>query len=225
PGDEGWTTPGGIRLHNTGNWVYEPGFLGRSPTDSPYWPGGLTYVEDEGPPRLERPLSHLRHEDFLPMLDASARALWPDPRDAEPDRRPRARDPLAERRWRQLLPRPLGRALGRVRPERGDPGGAAPPARGPAAHRHRGHLHGRLRRARHRAAQPRPLLRGGRALTGDLLLRVAGAAGRVRRPGRFRQARPAARAPGLWPHTGVDRRRQPRPLPRRGHRVRCTGGA
>src|SRR4051794_5581732 len=84
PRDEGWVTPGGIRLHNTGNWVYEPGFLGRSPTDSPYWPGGLTYVEDEGPPRLERPLSHLRHEDFLPMLDASARALWSDPRDAEP---------------------------------------------------------------------------------------------------------------------------------------------
>jgi len=82
--DEGWVTPGGIQLHNTGNWVYEPGFLGRSPTDSPYWPGGLTFVEDEGPPRLERPLSHLRHEDFLPMLDVSARALWPDQRDAEP---------------------------------------------------------------------------------------------------------------------------------------------
>src|SRR4051794_5126303 len=84
PRDEGWVTPGGIRLHNSGNWVYEPGFLGRSPTDSPYWPGGIVFVEDEGPPRLERPLSHLRHEDFLPMLDASARALWSDPRDAEP---------------------------------------------------------------------------------------------------------------------------------------------
>jgi predicted phosphodiesterase len=84
PRDDGWVTPRGIQLHNTGNWVYEPGFLGRSPTDSPYWPGGITFVEDEGPPRLERPLSHLRHEDFLPMLDASARALWPDQRDAEP---------------------------------------------------------------------------------------------------------------------------------------------
>jgi hypothetical protein len=84
PRDEGWITPGGIHLHNTGNWVYEPGFLGRSPADSPYWPGGITFVEDDGPPRLERPLSHLRHEDFLPMLDVSARALWPDPRDAEP---------------------------------------------------------------------------------------------------------------------------------------------
>jgi len=84
PRDDGWVTSRGIQLHNTGNWVYEPGFLGRSPTDSPYWPGGITFVEDEGPPRLERPLSHLRHEDFLPMLDASARALWPDQRDAEP---------------------------------------------------------------------------------------------------------------------------------------------
>jgi hypothetical protein len=83
PRDEGWVTPGGIALHNCGNWVYEPGFLGRSPTDSPYWPGGIVMVEDEGPPRLERPLSHLHHEDFLPMLDTSARALWSDPRDAE----------------------------------------------------------------------------------------------------------------------------------------------
>jgi hypothetical protein len=83
PRDEGWVTPGGIALHNCGNWVYEPGFLGRSPTDSPYWPGGIVFVEDDGPPRLERPLSDLRHEDFLPMLDASARALWSDPRDAE----------------------------------------------------------------------------------------------------------------------------------------------
>jgi Calcineurin-like phosphoesterase len=83
PRDEGWVTPGGMALHNTGNWVYEPGFLGRSPTDSPYWPGGIVFVEDEGPPRLERPLTHLHHEDFLPMLDVSARALWSDPRDAE----------------------------------------------------------------------------------------------------------------------------------------------
>jgi Calcineurin-like phosphoesterase len=83
PHDEGWVTPGGIALHNTGNWVYEPGFVGRSPTDSPYWPGSLILVGDEGPPRLERLLTDLRHEAFAPMLDASPRAPWPDPRDAE----------------------------------------------------------------------------------------------------------------------------------------------
>jgi hypothetical protein len=65
PRDEGWVTPSGIRLHNCGNWVYEPGFIGHSPTDSPYWPGGMILIEDDQPPRLERPLTDLHHEDFV----------------------------------------------------------------------------------------------------------------------------------------------------------------
>jgi hypothetical protein len=79
--DEGWVTQGGARLYNCGNWVYEPVFLDRSPAESPYWPGGLVAVEDEGPPRVERLLMDLHHEDFRPILEASSRVLWPDPRD------------------------------------------------------------------------------------------------------------------------------------------------
>jgi hypothetical protein len=75
--DEGWVTPSGINLHNCGNWVYEPGFLGRSPTESPYWPGGMILVGDEGPPRLERQLTDLHHEDFVPILEPSSRAPAP----------------------------------------------------------------------------------------------------------------------------------------------------
>jgi hypothetical protein len=82
-GDDGWVTPSGIRLHNSGNWVYEPAFLDRSPAHSPYWPGGLVLVEDEGPPRIERVLMDLRHEDFVPILEPSSRVLWPDPRDSD----------------------------------------------------------------------------------------------------------------------------------------------
>jgi hypothetical protein len=82
-GDEGWTTDEGISLHNCGNWVYEPVFLDRSPAKSPYWPGGMIVVEDEGPPRVERLLMDLRHEDFLPILEPSSRVLWPDPRDSD----------------------------------------------------------------------------------------------------------------------------------------------
>jgi hypothetical protein len=82
-GDEGWVTPGGVRLYNCGNWVYEPVFLDRSPAASPYWPGGLVVVEDEGPPRLERLLMDLQHEDFVPILEPSSRVLWPDPRDSK----------------------------------------------------------------------------------------------------------------------------------------------
>jgi hypothetical protein len=82
-GDEGWVTDGGMRLYNSGNWLYEPVFLDRSPAASPYWPGGLVVVEDEGPPRIERALMDLQHEDFVPILEPSSRVLWPDPRDSD----------------------------------------------------------------------------------------------------------------------------------------------
>jgi predicted phosphodiesterase len=53
PGDsEGWDLPGGGRLMNTGSWIHEPAFLGRSPRESPYWPGHVAMVPDEGPPVL-----------------------------------------------------------------------------------------------------------------------------------------------------------------------------
>lgn len=40
------------RLLNTGSWVYEPGYLGDAPHESPYRPGFAAVVEDDGPPRL-----------------------------------------------------------------------------------------------------------------------------------------------------------------------------
>jgi predicted phosphodiesterase len=83
-GDEGWITPSGIRLHNCGNWVYESSFVGLSPAGSPYWPGAMILIEDDKPPRIERPLTDLRHEDFAPILEPASRVLWPDPRGGEP---------------------------------------------------------------------------------------------------------------------------------------------
>jgi hypothetical protein len=47
PGDAGWGP-----LMNTGSWIHEPAFLGASPKDSPYWPGHMALVPDEGPPEL-----------------------------------------------------------------------------------------------------------------------------------------------------------------------------
>ena len=44
---------------NTGSWIYEPAFLGRSPKESPYWPGHMALVPDEGPPELLRLLDEL----------------------------------------------------------------------------------------------------------------------------------------------------------------------
>lgn len=50
-----WRTPGATQLHNTGNWIFDPLFMGRgAPSSSPYWPGGAIVVEDATPPRLER---------------------------------------------------------------------------------------------------------------------------------------------------------------------------
>ena len=52
PGDETseWTLPNGGRLHNTGSWVVDPAF---GPT-GPYTPGPCAFLDEQGPPRLER---------------------------------------------------------------------------------------------------------------------------------------------------------------------------
>jgi Calcineurin-like phosphoesterase len=56
PGDElaEWTTATGVRLHNSGCWVFESAFLAGGDSDSPYWPGVAIRVADDGPPVLER---------------------------------------------------------------------------------------------------------------------------------------------------------------------------
>jgi predicted phosphodiesterase len=58
---EGWTVPGAsTRLINSGSWIHEPAFVGGpDPKQSPYFPGVCVFVEDEGPPRLERLLDAL----------------------------------------------------------------------------------------------------------------------------------------------------------------------
>jgi hypothetical protein len=47
-----WRSPGGAALLNTGCWVNEPHFLGRSPQTSPYRAGFAAWLEDDGPPEL-----------------------------------------------------------------------------------------------------------------------------------------------------------------------------
>ena len=54
PGDDPaeWTAPGGVSLLNTGSWVHQPAFLGRSPGRSPYRAGFCAELPKAGPPRL-----------------------------------------------------------------------------------------------------------------------------------------------------------------------------
>jgi Calcineurin-like phosphoesterase len=70
-----WRAIGGATLHNPGSWVLQPHFLTSRTGESPYWPGGILVVEDDGPPRLERLLAGRP----LPELRA---ALRPPPRRA-----------------------------------------------------------------------------------------------------------------------------------------------
>jgi len=52
--DGHWALPGGGQLHNTGSWVYADVFHHPGSPPGPYWPGTVTWVEDEGAPRRAR---------------------------------------------------------------------------------------------------------------------------------------------------------------------------
>lgn len=58
-----WRLPGGGRLHNTGSWVFASAFHHPGRPPGPYWPGTVTWVGDDGPPRRVRLLhEHARDE-------------------------------------------------------------------------------------------------------------------------------------------------------------------
>jgi hypothetical protein len=61
---EEWPLPGGGRLHNTGSWVYADAFHHPGAPPGPYWPGTVTWVEDEGAPRRVRLLADRKREEL-----------------------------------------------------------------------------------------------------------------------------------------------------------------
>jgi hypothetical protein len=63
-GETGWRLHEGTRLWNTGSWVYAPGLAGRRPGGSPYWPGTIAVIEDEGPPSLHHLLDERAAEEL-----------------------------------------------------------------------------------------------------------------------------------------------------------------
>jgi Calcineurin-like phosphoesterase superfamily domain len=63
--DPAWTLSGGGLLHNTGSWVFASAFHRPGTPPGPYWPGTVTWLEDDAPPRrvrllLDRPREELR---------------------------------------------------------------------------------------------------------------------------------------------------------------------
>ncbi len=55
---------GPVRLWNAGSWVHSPGLLGATAAQSPYWPGTICFVSDEGDPELAHALDELSREDL-----------------------------------------------------------------------------------------------------------------------------------------------------------------
>ena len=68
PGDQRaeWQGRLGAKLINSGSWVYSPGFLTKTPGESPYWPGGCVLIDGDDPPAVRRLLTDLRHEQLMP---------------------------------------------------------------------------------------------------------------------------------------------------------------
>jgi len=52
--DGPWQAPGGARLVNCGSWALATGLHGRPRPGTPYWPGTIVFVDDDGPARVER---------------------------------------------------------------------------------------------------------------------------------------------------------------------------
>jgi hypothetical protein len=50
PGEEQWGRSGGPALWNTGSWVHSPTLLRDTAAESPFWPGTIVLVGDDGPP-------------------------------------------------------------------------------------------------------------------------------------------------------------------------------
>ena len=59
---------GRTQLYNSGSWVYAPALLGGSGATSPYWPGTLVEVEDDGPPRRVELLAEHSEREVRELL-------------------------------------------------------------------------------------------------------------------------------------------------------------
>jgi hypothetical protein len=67
-----WELPGGGRLHNTGSWVYADAFHHPGSPPGPYWPGTVTWVEDDGPPHRVRLLVNHPREQLQAAVSQTA---------------------------------------------------------------------------------------------------------------------------------------------------------
>jgi Calcineurin-like phosphoesterase superfamily domain len=67
-GEATWPLAGGGQLHNTGSWVFASAFHNPGTPPSPYWPGTVTWVEDEAPPRRVQLLLDRSHPEMIELI-------------------------------------------------------------------------------------------------------------------------------------------------------------
>ncbi len=67
-GEAEWELAGGGRLHNTGNWIFASVFHHPGRPPGPYWPGTVTWLEDDAAPRRVRLLAERSHDELSELV-------------------------------------------------------------------------------------------------------------------------------------------------------------
>lgn len=68
PEEAEWALPRGGRLHNTGSWVFASAFHQPGTPPNSYWPGTVTWLEGNEPPRRVQLLHSYTHQEMLDLI-------------------------------------------------------------------------------------------------------------------------------------------------------------
>jgi len=72
-GEGPWNLPDGGQIYNTGSWFFAQAFHRPGAPPSDYWPGTVTWVEDDGPPRPVRLLMDRSHAELAATVSRASR--------------------------------------------------------------------------------------------------------------------------------------------------------
>jgi predicted phosphodiesterase len=73
PDEAEWTLPRGGRLHNTGSWVFASAFHQPGTPPNSYWPGTVSWLEDDDPPRRVKLLQEHSRAQMLDLISRASR--------------------------------------------------------------------------------------------------------------------------------------------------------
>jgi hypothetical protein len=68
PDEAEWPLPRGGRLHNTGSWVFASAFHQPGTPPNSYWPGTVTWLEGDEPPRRVQLLHSYSHKEMTDLI-------------------------------------------------------------------------------------------------------------------------------------------------------------